>query len=67
MERSSRNLMERGKIKILTFVKRSMQLIDSKMFRKIKPVSVKRRLRTADCRLRTRDKMQTVCKMQTAD
>ena len=30
-------------------------------------VSVKRRLRTADCRLRTRGKMQTVCKMQTAD
>ena len=30
-------------------------------------VSVKRRLRTADCRLRTRGKMQTECKMQTAD
>ena len=30
-----------------------------------KPVSVKRRLRTADCRLRTRGKMQTECKMQT--
>ena len=30
-------------------------------------VSVKRRLRTADCRLRTRGKMQTVSKMQTAD
>ena len=28
-------------------------------------VSVKRRLRTADCRLRTVGKMQTVCKMQT--
>jgi len=27
-------------------------------------VSVKRRLRTADCRLGTRDKMQTECKMQ---
>ena len=33
----------------------------------LKPVSVKRRLRTADCRLRTRGKMQTECKMQTAD
>ena len=32
-----------------------------------KSVSVKRRLRTADCRLRTRGKMQTACKMQTAD
>ena len=30
-------------------------------------VSVKRRLRTADCRMRTRGKMQTECKMQTAD
>ena len=30
-------------------------------------VSVKRRLRTADYRLRTRCKMQTECKMQTAD
>ena len=30
-------------------------------------VSVKRRLRTADCRLPTRGKMQTVGKMQTAD
>ena len=30
-------------------------------------VSVKRRLRTADCRLQTRGKMQTECKMQTAD
>ena len=30
-------------------------------------VSVKRRLLTADCRLRTRGKMQTECKMQTAD
>ena len=30
-------------------------------------VSVKRRLLTAYCRLRTRGKMQTVCKMQTAD
>ena len=30
-------------------------------------VSVNRRLRTADCRLRTRGKLQTVCKMQTAD
>ena len=30
-------------------------------------VSVKRRLRTADCRLRTRGKMQTECKMKTAD
>ena len=29
--------------------------------------SVKRRLRTADYRLRTRGKMQTECKMQTAD
>ena len=33
----------------------------------MEPVSVKRRLRTADCRLRTRGKMQTVGKMQTAD
>ena len=33
----------------------------------IKSVSVKRRLRTADCRRRTRGKMQTECKMQTAD
>ena len=32
-----------------------------------KPVSVKGRLRTADCRLQTRGKMQTECKMQTAD
>ena len=32
-----------------------------------KPVSVIWRLCTADCRLRTRGKMQTVCKMQTAD
>ena len=32
-----------------------------------KAVSVKRRLRTADCRLWTRGKMQTECKMQTAD
>ena len=32
-----------------------------------KSVSVKRRLRTADCRLRTRGKMQAECKMQTAD
>ena len=32
-----------------------------------KSVSVKRRLRTADCRLRTKGKMQTECKMQTAD
>ena len=32
-----------------------------------KPVSVIRRLWTADCRLWTRGKMQTVCKMQTAD
>ena len=32
-----------------------------------KSVSVKRRLRTADCRLRTRGKMQTECKMQTTD
>ena len=32
-----------------------------------KPVSVIWRLWTADCRLRTRGKMQTVCKMQTAD
>ena len=32
-----------------------------------KPVSVKRRLRTADCRLRIRGKMQTECEMQTAD
>ena len=31
------------------------------------PVSVKRRLRTANCRLGTRGKMQTECKMQTAD
>ena len=30
-------------------------------------VSVKRRLRTADCRLQTRGKMQTECKMQIAD
>ena len=30
-------------------------------------VSVKRRLGTADCRLWTRGKMQTKCKMQTAD
>ena len=30
-------------------------------------VSVKRRLLTADCRLRTRGKMQTEFKMQTAD
>ena len=30
-------------------------------------VSVKRRLLTADCRLWTRGKMQTVRKMQTAD
>ena len=30
-----------------------------------KSVSVERRLRTADCRLRTRGKMQTECKMQT--
>ena len=30
-------------------------------------VSVKCRLRTADCRLWTRGKKQTVCKMQTAD
>ena len=30
-------------------------------------VSVKCRLRTADCRLRTRGKMQRECKMQTAD
>ena len=33
----------------------------------IKTVSVKRRLWTADCRLRTRGKLQTECKMQTAD
>ena len=32
-----------------------------------KAVSVKRRLRTADCRLRTRGKRQTKCKMQTTD
>ena len=32
-----------------------------------KPVSVKRRLQTADCRLQTRGKMQTEGKMQTAD
>ena len=32
-----------------------------------KPVSVKHRLRTTDCRLQTRGKMQTECKMQTAD
>ena len=30
-------------------------------------VIVKRRLRTADCRLWTRGKMKIVCKMQTAD
>ena len=34
---------------------------------KSESVSVKRRLRTADCRLRTRGKMQTEGKMQTAD
>ena len=33
----------------------------------IDSVSIKRRLRTADCRLQTRGKMQTECKMQTAD
>ena len=32
-----------------------------------KSVSVKRRLRTAECTLRTRGKMQTECKVQTAD
>ena len=32
-----------------------------------KSVSVKRRLRTADCRRRTGGKMQTECKMQIAD
>ena len=32
-----------------------------------KLVSVKRRLRTTDCRLQTRGKMQTKCTMQTAD
>ena len=33
----------------------------------LKSVSVRHRLRTADCRLRTRDKLQIECKMQTAD
>ena len=32
-----------------------------------KSVSVKPRLRTAECTLRTRGKMQTECKVQTAD